>query len=65
MIVTVLFKTGVFGATVGAVSEAQIKQYIEDQSDDPNTLKVWDEPELADQGVESDSTENSHDFQSQ
>ena len=53
-----------FGPAVGAVSEAQIKQYIEDQSDDPNTFKVWVEPEPADRDLESDSSENSDDFQS-
>ena len=32
--------SGVFwGKQLGAVSETQIKQYIEDQSDDPNTFK--------------------------
>ncbi len=36
---------GYFGATVGAVSEEQIKQYIENQTDEPGTFKVWDEAE--------------------
>ena len=59
-----LWSRGYFGAAVGAVSETQIKQYIEDQSDDPNTFKVWDEPEPTNQDLESDSPENSDDFQS-
>ena len=50
-----LWSRGYFGAAVGAVSETQIKQYIEDQSDDPNTFKVWDEPEPTNQDFESDS----------
>ena len=40
-----LWERGYFGATVGAVTEEQIKKYIEDQSDDPGSFKVWDEPE--------------------
>ncbi len=36
---------GYFGATVGAVTEDQIKQYIENQCDTPESFKVWDEPE--------------------
>ena len=59
-----VWSRGYFGAAVGAVSETQIKQYIEDQSDDPNTFKVWDEPEPTNQDLESDSPENSDDFQS-
>ena len=31
--------------TVGAVTEEQIKKYIENQSDEPGSFKVWDEPE--------------------
>jgi len=37
-----------FGATVGAGTEEQIKKYIEDQSDEPGSFKVWDEPEETD-----------------
>jgi putative transposase len=40
-----LWGRGYFGATVGAVSEEQIKQYIENQTDEPGTFKVWDEAE--------------------
>ncbi len=40
-----LWGRGYFGATVGAITEEQIKQYIENQSDEPATFKVWDEPE--------------------
>ena len=43
-----LWARGYFGATVGAVTEEQIKKYIEDQSDEPDTFKVWDEPEETD-----------------
>ena len=28
-----------------AVTEEQIKKYIENQSDEPGSFKVWDEPE--------------------
>ena len=35
----------IVGVTVGAVSEEQIKKYIENQSDEPGSFKVWDEPE--------------------
>jgi len=40
-----LWARGYFGATVGAVTEDQIKQYIENQSDEPGSFKVWDESE--------------------
>jgi putative transposase len=40
-----LWARGYFGVTVGAVSEEQIKKYIENQSDEPGSFKVWDEPE--------------------
>jgi len=30
---------------VGAVTEEQIKKYIESQSDESGSFKVWDEPE--------------------
>ncbi|MDL1989207.1 MAG: IS200/IS605 family transposase [Deltaproteobacteria bacterium] len=42
-----LWARGYFGSTVGAVTEAQIKQYIENQSDEADSFKVWDEPEKA------------------
>jgi putative transposase len=38
-----LWSRGYFGATVGAVTEEQIKQYIENQGDEDKTFKVWDE----------------------
>ncbi len=59
-----LWSRGYFGASVGAVNESQIKQYIEDQSDDPGSFKIWDEPEPKAAGLESDSPENSDDFKS-
>ena len=40
---------GYFGATVGAVSEEQIKQYIENQVDEEKSFKVWDEPQDVDE----------------
>jgi putative transposase len=40
-----LWARGYFGSTVGAVTEDQIKKYIENQSDEPGTFKVWDESE--------------------
>ena len=43
-----LWARGYFSATVDAVTEEQIKKYIEDQSDEPDTFKVWDEPEETD-----------------
>jgi len=48
-----LWARGYFGATVGAVTEEQIKQYIENQSEEADSFKVWDEPKED----ESDSTE--------
>jgi putative transposase len=38
-----LWSRGYFGATVGAVTEEQIKQYIENQGDEDKAFKVWDE----------------------
>ena len=55
-----LWARGYFGASVGAVTEEQIKQYIENQSDPPESFKVWDEPqELQDDkgDLQSDSSE--------
>ena len=40
---------GYFGATVGAVSEEQIKQYIENQVDEEKSFKVWDVPQDVDE----------------
>jgi putative transposase len=39
---------GYFCNTVGAVTEQQIKRYIEDQSEEPGTFKIWDESEASD-----------------
>jgi len=44
-----LWSRGYFGATVGAVSEEQIKQYIENQVDEEKSFKVWDEPQDVDE----------------
>jgi putative transposase len=38
-----IWSRGYFCATVGAVTEETIKQYIENQSDKPDSFKVWDE----------------------
>jgi putative transposase len=38
-----IWSRGYFCATVGAVTEDTVKQYIENQSDIPDTFKVWDE----------------------
>ncbi len=59
-----LWSRGYFGSSVGAVNEDQIKQYIENQSDDPGSFKIWDEPEPDDSELESDISENLDDFQS-
>jgi hypothetical protein len=40
-----LWSRGYFGATVGTVTEEQIKQYIEEQGGEEKTFKVWDEEE--------------------
>ena len=39
-----LWGRGYFGVTVGVVTEEKIKKYIENQSDEPGSLKIWDEP---------------------
>ena len=52
-----LWSRGYFGATVGAVSEDQIKQYIENQSDEIDSFKIWDETEQKDSDLKSDSSE--------
>ncbi len=38
-----LWNRGYFCATVGAVTEEQIQQYIENQMDEPGSFQVWDE----------------------
>ena len=35
---------GYFGATVGAVTEEQVKRYIEEQDEGTGPVHVWDEP---------------------
>jgi putative transposase len=52
-----LWSRGYFCATVGAVTEEQIKQYIDGQSDDTDSFKVWDEPKHDDSELESDSSD--------
>lgn len=39
-----LWGRGYFCATVGAVTEEQVKRYIEQQEDESGTFQVWDEP---------------------
>ena len=43
-----LWSRGYFCATVGAVTEDTIKQYIENQEDTPKDFQVWDEAPLGD-----------------
>jgi hypothetical protein len=55
-----VWSRGYFGATVGAVTEEQIKQYIEGQGDEDKGFKVWDEQQDADKegpSLQSDSSE--------
>ena len=52
-----LWARGYFSASVGTVTEDQIKQYIEDQTDVPDSFQVWDEPEQEKTDPESDSSE--------
>jgi len=40
-----------FGVKVGAVTEDQIKKYIENQSDEPGSFKVWDERAATEAGT--------------
>ncbi len=52
---------GYFCATVGAITEEQIKQYIANQTEELESFKVWDEAEQTSeekQKLESDSSEN-------
>lgn len=39
-----LWGRGYFGATVGAVTEEQVKRYIEEQDEGAGAFHVWDEP---------------------
>ena len=52
-----LWARGYFSASVGSVTEDQIKQYIENQTDEPDSFKIWDEEELENQDDESISSE--------
>ena len=55
-----LWSRGYFGATVGAITEEQIKQYIENQGDEDKAFKVWDEQQDDDKdgpSLQSDSSE--------
>ncbi len=55
-----LWARGYFGASVGAVTEEQIKAYIENQSEPPKSFKVWDEPQESEEEkgkLQSDSSE--------
>ena len=45
-----LWGRGYFCSTIGAVTEEMIKKYIEEQSDEPGSFKVWDEQDLSSQG---------------
>ena len=38
-----LWARGYFCATVGAVNEEMIRQYIENQSEEEGSFKIWDE----------------------
>lgn len=56
-----LWGRGYFCATVGAITEEQIKQYIANQTEELESFKVWDEAEQTSeekQKLESDSSEN-------
>jgi putative transposase len=39
-----LWGRGYFCVTVGAVTEEQVKRYIEEQEDGSGAFPVWDEP---------------------
>ncbi len=41
-----LWARGYFCASVGAVNEEMIRQYVENQSEDEKSFQVWDEEEL-------------------
>ena len=53
-----LWFRGYFSALSGAVSEAQIKQYMENQFDETDSFKVRDETEAEDSKLKSDSSES-------
>lgn len=48
-----IWSRGYFCATVGNVTEEQVKAYIENQDDQPEDIKVWDEQ------LETDSSDES------
>lgn len=52
-----LWSRGYFSASVGTMTEDQIKKYIENQSDDADLFKIWDEPEQEDFDLKPDSSE--------
>jgi putative transposase len=54
-----LWGRGYFCATVGAVTEQQIKEYIENQSETPDEFKVWDEEELPKSDVSEHKSDDS------
>jgi len=54
-----LWGRGYFCATVGAVTEQQIKDYIENQTEAPATFKVWDEEERPESDVSKHKSDNS------
>ena len=43
-----LWSRGYFCSTVGSVTEEQVKAYIANQNDEPDTVKVWDEKDSED-----------------
>jgi hypothetical protein len=45
---------GYFCATVGAVTEKQIQDYIENQTDEDGTFEVWDESGEGDEDQSDD-----------
>ena len=49
-----LWGRGYFCATVGAVTEEQVKRYIESQDDELSDIQVWDEPKEQDGELQSD-----------
>ena len=56
-----LWGRGYFCATVGAVTEDQIKKYIANQTEELESFKVWDEseqPQNEDAKLEPDSSGN-------
>jgi len=52
-----LWGRGYFCSTVGAVTEKQIKDYIENQDDEDGSFDVWDEPK-EDEDDDGDETKD-------